>query len=106
MNFPGKNTGVGCHSLLQGIFLTQGSNPCLLLLELAGASILCHCTTGEALFLQCVHRQNFSSHPSPTADPRYPFPSPPPLFPCFLIHHLFPESVYLLWFDFVYSLIF
>ena len=22
---PGKNTGVGCHSLLQGIFLTQGS---------------------------------------------------------------------------------
>ena len=26
---PGKNTGVGCHDLLQGIFLTQGSNPCL-----------------------------------------------------------------------------
>jgi len=26
---PGKNTGVGCHALLQGIFLTQGSNPCL-----------------------------------------------------------------------------
>ena len=25
-NSPGKNTGVGCHSLLQGIFLTQGSN--------------------------------------------------------------------------------
>ena len=25
-NFPGKNTGVGCHFLLQGIFLTQGSN--------------------------------------------------------------------------------
>ena len=24
--FPSKNTGVGCHSLLQGIFLTQGSN--------------------------------------------------------------------------------
>ena len=23
---PGKNTGVGCHSLLQGIFSTQGSN--------------------------------------------------------------------------------
>ena len=22
-DFPGKNTGVGCHSLLQGIFLTQ-----------------------------------------------------------------------------------
>ena len=27
---PGKNTGVGGHSLLQGIFLTQGSNPGLL----------------------------------------------------------------------------
>ena len=27
---PGKNTGVGCHSLLQGIFLTQGWNPGLL----------------------------------------------------------------------------
>ena len=26
---PGKNTGVGCHSLLQGIFQTQGSNPSL-----------------------------------------------------------------------------
>ena len=25
-NSPGKNTGVGSHSLLQGIFLTQGSN--------------------------------------------------------------------------------
>ena len=24
---PGKNTGVGCHCLLQGIFPTQGSNP-------------------------------------------------------------------------------
>ena len=29
-NFPGKNTGVGCPFLLQGIFLTQGSNLCLL----------------------------------------------------------------------------
>ena len=28
----GKNTGVGCHSLLQGIFLTQGWNPHLLCL--------------------------------------------------------------------------
>ena len=24
---PGRNTGVGCHALLQGIFSTQGSNP-------------------------------------------------------------------------------
>ena len=27
---PGKNTGMGCHALLQGIFPTQGSNPGLL----------------------------------------------------------------------------
>ena len=27
---PGKNTGVGCHALLQGIFPIQGSNPGLL----------------------------------------------------------------------------
>ena len=27
---PGKITGVHCHALLQGIFLTQGSNPHLL----------------------------------------------------------------------------
>ena len=26
-NYPGQNTGVGCLSLLQGIFPTQGSNP-------------------------------------------------------------------------------
>ena len=29
-NSPGKNTGVGSHSLLQGIFLTQRSKPGLL----------------------------------------------------------------------------
>ena len=29
-DFPGKNTGVGCHCLLQGIFLIRGVNMCLL----------------------------------------------------------------------------
>ena len=29
-NSPGRNTGVGCHALLQGIFPTQGLNSCLL----------------------------------------------------------------------------
>ena len=29
-DFPGKNSGVGCHFLLQGIFPTQGLNPGLL----------------------------------------------------------------------------
>ena len=31
-NSPGRNTGVGCHALLQGIFPTQGSNLHLLCL--------------------------------------------------------------------------
>ena len=29
-NFPGKNTAVGCHFLLQEIFQARGSNPSLL----------------------------------------------------------------------------
>ena len=43
-DFPGKNTGVGCRSLLQGIFPTQGSNPHLLYLLnwQAGYLPLCH----------------------------------------------------------------
>ena len=32
MGLSTKNTGVGCHSLLQGIFLIQGLNPLLLCL--------------------------------------------------------------------------
>ena len=35
---PDKNTGVGCHNLLQGIFPTQGSNPGLW---------HCRCTLGS-----------------------------------------------------------
>ena len=38
MRFPGKNTGVGYHFLLKGIFLTQGSNLGFLL----GRQILYH----------------------------------------------------------------
>ena len=41
---PGKNTGVGCHLLLEGIFPTQGSNPCLLHCR----RILYHWATREA----------------------------------------------------------
>ena len=38
---PGKNTVVGCHALLQGIFMTQGLNPHLLQL-LHSRQILYH----------------------------------------------------------------
>ena len=37
-NFPGKNTAVGCHAFLQGIFLAQGWNPGLIL---QADSLLC-----------------------------------------------------------------
>ena len=40
---PGKNTGVGCHALLQGIFLTQGSN-LQFLTCLPTASFFTNCT--------------------------------------------------------------
>ena len=35
-NSPGKSTGVGCCALLQGLFPTQGLNPCLLCLLHSG----------------------------------------------------------------------
>ena len=38
---PGKNTGVGCYALLQGIFPTKGSNP-LLYVSCIGRWDLCH----------------------------------------------------------------
>ena len=45
---PGKNTGVGCHALLQGIFPTQRSNLCLLICR----QILYHwCHLGSPLQL-------------------------------------------------------
>ena len=44
----GKNSGVGCHALLQGFFLTQGSNPCLLWLLNCRQSLY-HWATGETL---------------------------------------------------------
>ena len=44
MDFPGKNTGVGCHSLLQGIFPTQDWT----WVSCTGGRILCHWATGEA----------------------------------------------------------
>ena len=49
MRFCCKNAGAGCHFLLQGIFLTQGSNPSLLLSPLlAGGFFTTTSTTWEA----------------------------------------------------------
>ena len=48
---PGKNAGVGCHDLFQGIFLTQGSNPGPLWL-LQCRHILYHWANKEAPCIQ------------------------------------------------------
>ena len=50
---PGKNTGAGCHFLLQGIFLTQGSNPYLWHL-LHSRRIIYHWATWEAPVKWCA----------------------------------------------------
>ena len=66
-DFPGKHTGEGCHSLLQGIFLTQCLNPGLWHCR----QILYHLSTREALkmpvnkfqwlknHLHCTYRTRF-----------------------------------------------
>ena len=49
---PGRNTGVGCHSLLQRIFPTQGSKLYLLHCR----QVLYHQATGEAWILYDLHK--------------------------------------------------
>ena len=49
-NFSSKNTGEGCHFLLQGIFPTQGSNPWLLLRLLYCRQILYCWATGALCY--------------------------------------------------------
>ena len=51
----GFSTGVSCHAFLQGIFLTQGLNPCLLPL-LHSRQILYHWPTKEAhIYIYKLH---------------------------------------------------
>ena len=49
LDFPGKNTGLDCHFLLQGLFLTQGSNPLLLNWQ----ADIYHRASREACLLVC-----------------------------------------------------
>ena len=42
LEFSSKNPRVGCHTLLQGIFLTQGSNPSLSCLSRIGSQVHDH----------------------------------------------------------------
>ena len=52
MDSPGKTFGVGCHFFLQGIFLSQESNPCLLCLLTCQA--VYHCIAWKPLFCKSV----------------------------------------------------
>ena len=59
---PGKNTGVGCHSVPQGIFLTQGLNPRLLCLLhwQAGSLPLAHLGSPPCVLLLLLLLSHFS----------------------------------------------
>ena len=51
-DFPGMNTGVGCHALLQGIFPIQGLNSCLITSPaLAGGFFTANAAWEEALYM-------------------------------------------------------
>ena len=80
IDFSGKNIGVGCHALLQGIFPTQGSNLCL--------PHLLHCRRilyplshlGSPLIL---HNKNYIFFKSTSTFPTPPNPWLPPILPSF-----------------------
>ena len=54
-NFSGKNNGVGCHFLLQGIFPTQGSNLCFASPALTGRFFTTSATWVHIHFLTRLH---------------------------------------------------
>ena len=66
MDLPGKNTGVDCHFLLQGIFLTQGSKPGLLhLLHCHADSLPLNCLGSPPTAGQAQKRLVTKSHSLP-----------------------------------------
>ena len=89
MDFPGKNTGVGCHFLLQRILPTQGWNPCLLCLLHWQADSLPgrHCQIATPFAKQTILSLTEKSwHPcKKLSDHKYGFISelPIPFFPPF-----------------------
>ena len=58
---PGKNSGVGCHALLQGIFPTQGSNPGLL-----NCRWILYCLSQQRLLISLLKHQVVLSFPKVT----------------------------------------
>ena len=61
---PGKNSGVGCHALLQGIFLTQESNLRLLCLLHWQEGSLPLAPPGK-LWSHCTYTQQMLTHVLP-----------------------------------------
>ena len=68
---PGKNTGVGCHALLQGIFSTQGLNPglqhCRLILcplSHQGSPTYCLVRNKNSVNDHNKHRRNLCKRPA------------------------------------------
>ena len=51
---PDKNTGMDCHALLQGIFLTQGSNHHLMSPALAGKFFTTSATWESQVYISCA----------------------------------------------------
>ena len=77
----GKNTGVGCHVLLQGIFLTQGSNLGLLCLLHWQAVSLPLALPGKPVALSVQFSRSVVSNPlrpHESQHARPPCPSPTP----------------------------
>ena len=58
-NSPGKNTGAGCHSILQNIFPTQRSNPSLL----HCGQLLDHLSHQEALVMKAQDKNKMTVQP-------------------------------------------
>ena len=86
---PGNNTGVGCHALLQGIFVTQGLNTRLLcLLRLlhwqagflpqvpAGKPICSHKLVQSVQFSHSVVSNSLRPHEPQHTRPPCPSPTP------------------------------
>ena len=78
---PGKNTGVGCHALPKGIFLTQGWNPHLLSSCIANQILYHYCHLGSPSFfllllllLGCFSRVRLLCDPIDSSPPGSPIP--------------------------------
>ena len=83
---PGKNTGVGCHAVLQGIFLTQGLNPHRLCLLQWQAGSLPLAPPGKPNIVAYFQLKRFSSDLAYISSTLFQCASKK----CFLIWDLFP----------------